>query len=337
MGKDQPSPFFVYSAAEGDAGVHVTCLQFGFEDSVLLVGTSDGVVRFFSQRTHRRLGILDLRNDKGDAGNSVLAAIPCADGKLFTHLRNASIGLYKVDRGHSDISCALLWRLPFPTLTFCPGYVLEALFVAPVLDGEELQTFALNDGGLVRSRWRPNVPSLRGANVKFGAIMRVLLVRKWDILYAFAGYENGELLAWSLGSTRKLVLQVLVDSEAILSLAHDPPGETWVVGTAGDTLHAFSWKSESQFERVSSFSLPIPGCADVQVRPDGKLVAMAGWDANGRVFELRRKSGKLSPLAILRYHESTVNCVAFSQRIGNASNVVALGSKDGRVSLWRLY
>ena len=49
------------------------------------------------------------------------------------------------------------------------------------------------------------------------------------------------------------------------------------------------------------------------------------------------KKGK--PLAILNYHSATVNCVAFAG-VGaqtEDSNCLLCGSKDKRISLWRIY
>lgn len=49
------------------------------------------------------------------------------------------------------------------------------------------------------------------------------------------------------------------------------------------------------------------------------------------------KKGK--PLAILNYHSATVNCVAFAGLSAppEDSNFLVCGSKDKRISLWRLY
>ena len=55
-----------------------------------------------------------------------------------------------------------------------------------------------------------------------------------------------------------------------------------------------------------------------------------------RVFGF--KKGK--PLALLNYHSATVNAVAFTPGCGTPaehSNLLACGSKDERISLWRLY
>ena len=54
-----------------------------------------------------------------------------------------------------------------------------------------------------------------------------------------------------------------------------------------------------------------------------------------RVFGF--KKGK--PLAILNYHSATVNCIAFAgvNAPPEDRNLLVCGSKDKRISLWRLY
>lgn len=54
-----------------------------------------------------------------------------------------------------------------------------------------------------------------------------------------------------------------------------------------------------------------------------------------RVFGWKR--GK--PLAILNYHSATVHCVSFAGQESHSedSNLMICGSKDERISLWKLY
>lgn len=48
------------------------------------------------------------------------------------------------------------------------------------------------------------------------------------------------------------------------------------------------------------------------------------------------KKGK--PLAVLDYHSGTIQSIAFTgSSLAHRSNLMISGSKDGRVSLWKLY
>lgn len=96
------------------------------------------------------------------------------------------------------------------------------------------------------------------------------------------------------------------------------------------------------------------GVADVSVRQDGKIMASGGWDGryhnilhssltlylmygSHRVRVFGWKKGK--PLAVLNYHSATVHCVSFAghHALLEDSNLLVCGSKDERISLWKLY
>lgn len=49
------------------------------------------------------------------------------------------------------------------------------------------------------------------------------------------------------------------------------------------------------------------------------------------------KKGK--PLAILNYHSAAIHCVRFAghRALPDDSNLMMCGSKDSRISLWKLY
>ena len=108
-------------------------------------------------------------------------------------------------------------------------------------------------------------------------------------------------------------------------------------------------------EKRFGVDLKNPGVADVAVRRDGKIMASGGWDGRYviyftyspapyavsltlyriRVFGWK----KGNPLAILNYHSAVVHCVAFAghQAPSEDSNLLICGSKDSRISLWKLY
>ncbi|XP_078010591.1 guanine nucleotide-binding protein subunit beta-like protein 1 isoform X6 [Phascolarctos cinereus] len=76
-----------------------------------------------------------------------------------------------------------------------------------------------------------------------------------------------------------------------------------------------------------------PGIADVAIRPDGKILATAGWDHRIRLFGWKQ----LKPLAVLDYHSAAVHCVAFSDPGRPGEQLLAGGSKDQRISIWSVY
>ena len=54
-----------------------------------------------------------------------------------------------------------------------------------------------------------------------------------------------------------------------------------------------------------------------------------------RLFSLKREN-KLKPLGALKFHDESVDCVAFSSII-ETKILLAAGSKDGKVSIWDIY
>ena len=92
-------------------------------------------------------------------------------------------------------------------------------------------------------------------------------------------------------------------------------------------------------------ALSRPGVADVKIRPDEKLFASGGWDHRVRAFQLRSASGSTkrvgSPLAVLKCHAESVQCLAFPPLTEDGGVVgrmpLASGGKDARIALWDLY
>jgi hypothetical protein len=114
------------------------------------------------------------------------------------------------------------------------------------------------------------------------------------------------------------------------------------------------------YQPLGSISLPHEGLAEVSLRDDVRLFATAGWDRRVRLFDAHF----LQPLAVLREHAETVQCVAMcpsgqglSARLGVGSGghsvgsgaralnpaavvqsgLLASGSKDGKVALYQVY
>uniref|UniRef100_A0A7S2A1D3 Anaphase-promoting complex subunit 4 WD40 domain-containing protein n=1 Tax=Ditylum brightwellii TaxID=49249 RepID=A0A7S2A1D3_9STRA len=75
-----------------------------------------------------------------------------------------------------------------------------------------------------------------------------------------------------------------------------------------------------------------PGVSTARFRPDGRMFAIGGWDKRLRIYG--RSQGNL--LAILKGHEDSVNAVDWAED-SNVSGVLATGSGDGRILLWRVF
>lgn len=86
---------------------------------------------------------------------------------------------------------------------------------------------------------------------------------------------------------------------------------------------------------LGRLSVPHDGLAEVVLRDDDRLFATAGWDHRVRLFSC----ADMSPLAVLKEHTATVQCVAMTARNerGVQEGIIASGSKDGKVAVYQLY
>lgn len=74
----------------------------------------------------------------------------------------------------------------------------------------------------------------------------------------------------------------------------------------------------------------------VTIRPDSKIFATGGWDYQIRIFSFKT----LKPLAVLDFHNSTIQDIVFTQERSEAYNcdyLMAATGKDGCISFWNLY
>ena len=74
-----------------------------------------------------------------------------------------------------------------------------------------------------------------------------------------------------------------------------------------------------------------PGVGVCRFRPDGNVFAVGGWDKRVRIYS--RTSAKL--LSILKGSDASVTSLDWSKRSVNGDYVLAAGSSDGKIALWR--
>ena len=155
-----------------------------------------------------------------------------------------------------------------------------------------------------------------------------------------------------------------------MCLAFDEERLSGVCGSPSKSLEVFTLSEEkasielfkvvsklhslqSVLEKRYSVELRNAGVADVSVRQDGKIMSSGGWDGRYACSKCIRhtcsslglhsvrvfgwKKGK--PLAILNYHSAAVHCISFTgyQTQLEDTNLMICGSKDERISLWKLY
>jgi WD40 repeat protein len=194
-------------------------------------------------------------------------------------------------------------------------------------------------------------------------------------LTIIAGYESGHTAVSELSHGNwKMLYAARSHTQPVLSLQVDPSREFCVSSSADAIIakHPVPLVPENTVMAVMSKPLKIvqtkhSGQQDLKIRSDGKILATAGWDSKVRVYSTK----SMKELAVLKWHNEGCFAVAFAtvssiseshsstndspsgtaltkavaamtvkeERLWKAKTAhwIAVGSKDGKVSLWDIY
>ena len=158
---------------------------------------------------------------------------------------------------------------------------------------------------------------------------------------ALVGYENGSVMAWDLTALRPRPWSVTprnVFRSPLMGLDVNREGTVMFAGGVETAARAFALAPGALRPR-HDIGLPVSceaveevdrkeGIGQLALRPDGRVLATAGWDFRVRLFSA--KAPKFKPLAVLKYHDAAVNALDFS----DDSRLLATGSKDQKIALW---
>mmetsp|Transcript_12582 Transcript_12582/g.15223 ORF Transcript_12582/g.15223 Transcript_12582/m.15223 type:complete len:323 (+) Transcript_12582:192-1160(+) len=183
------------------------------------------------------------------------------------------------------------------------------------------------------------------AHLKLGMAMSAKLwvpeagVRSaWAPPIALIGHESGHFYIWDLRRMRADMLFCKKLFQAPV-MAFDLSRDARRLFAAAVEPSARVYNLDLHIRKITPCSPPLPatcqtvvhdrtGIGHLALRPDAKLFATAGWDFRIRLFA--NKSPHFKPLAILRYHDATVNALDFSPD----SKLLAAASKDTKISVW---
>jgi guanine nucleotide-binding protein subunit beta-like protein 1 len=155
-----------------------------------------------------------------------------------------------------------------------------------------------------------------------------------------AGHEDGFLACYDLRSAaRGPLVEAKLHSEPLMCCDIDAAAAQGVSASAGSTIS--TWRLDLAAGSCTpgpQFALRRPGVSCVELRSDCELFAAGCWDSQIRLYRWRQPV----PLAVLPFHEGSVNSIAFcptatAAATGSVSGQFAAGSKDCRISMWNMY
>lgn len=184
---------------------------------------------------------------------------------------------------------------------------------------------------------------------KVGSVMQLKWIEKKGKVSLLVAYESGDLCLWDW-SNRDLHSVACIQGTPV-SLEYDQSLGSGVLGTTEDGIFIFSISSNLVLTIIKEITVTNEGIGCCISRPDGKIYATGGWDNCIRIFSWQKHKA----LAVLNYHGNSVSCLHYSaSRVAScdvaglsnagvgpisagAEHVLAAGSLDGSVSLWKIY
>eukprot|EP01137_Pigoraptor_chileana_P014782 Opistho-2@69871 len=244
--------------------------------------------------------------------------------------------------------------LPMECITFCKMSPMHGgaddasgshLLATPCSDAEKIDIWDTRTKTPCMSYRAPDTLDKSA----LGMCMSIALFRpdaSPDLMLA-VGHEGGGVIVHNL-SANKTQLWARSGTDPILCLTLDSTRRSICYGSAAENVCCLDVGTPlgvpmqdavpiNVGSSLRSVTLPKHGVADIKIRADDRIIATGGWDSCIRLFGLRT----LKPLAALKAHDATVNCVAFSSphatEGGPSKVLLAGGSKDTKISIWDVY
>lgn len=169
------------------------------------------------------------------------------------------------------------------------------------------------------------------------------------------GYEDGTIQLWLLDAhtgSFALKWKTKAHSESVLSTAisiDDAKQSLRLISTGADTRLALVTMQLNGQGDGEAVDLNTPSTDRILIRttilqtekagracasfvPQSLKLVVGGWDGKARIYHYSTSptTSDLTCTSVLRYHNESV------QAVSATSSLIALGSKDGRISLWNI-
>jgi len=263
--------------------------------------------------------------------------------------------------------CSFAWTPALPSSSSELDSSEEILIAVPnIMTSETVDIFHLPSEKRIHRI--PQESSFKG-----GMIMAISIFHhpQTTLLTIIAGYESGHTTVSQLQSSSTPTWQTLYTSQPhtqpVLSLDTSPSKDFYLSSSADAIIAKHPIPSPKNVigivegKPLKTIQTKHSGQQGLQIRNDGKIFATAGWDAKVRVYATK----SMKELAVLKWHKEGCYAVAFAdvhetaEEVGKESELakikgtmsvkeerlwkaktghwVAVGSKDGKVSLWDIY
>lgn len=147
------------------------------------------------------------------------------------------------------------------------------------------------------------------------------------------GFEEGSIVLFDYRKQLEAVAELKAHDEPVMCV-HCIDNGLGVTGSADDVLSVFMITEMLTVTHKYNITLNSKGVSSVAIRNDGRIITAGGWD--GRLHLYGSKKGKA--LTSLNYHTKNIQALDFSLSSNvDINNIIACGSRDGRISLWNLY
>ncbi|KAB8342841.1 hypothetical protein FH972_022439 [Carpinus fangiana] len=198
---------------------------------------------------------------------------------------------------------------------------------------------------------------LDNAGKAAGMVMALQMFDDSDkVLTVLAAYENGQTCIFKRVADAGSWLQTYSSkphTQPVLSLDMTPTADCYFTSAADGIVARHPLSAEVTAKELKTRH---PGQQGLRVRSDGEIFATAGWDAHARVYS----AAALKELAALKWHKEGCYSIAFAtikvqadasadavthtrtvaqtrEEKAQTTHWLAVGSKDGKISLWDIY
>ncbi|KAI6645919.1 Guanine nucleotide-binding protein subunit beta-like protein 1 [Oopsacas minuta] len=322
IGEDQPHPYYILRL--GNVG---QCLKFiqlrGV--SYLLVGGLKGELWLVSTATKRPLWT-NITHGSG----AILYVDEITEGTAITYGKDQFLCVWSITEERGE----LIQSIKQEQYTFCNFTTLllsEGCCLACMPTSEYSNIRVLKIHSKYTSSSEETILKSVGKAKECTALK--VVDRNTDII-VLAAYLEDSLIVWSLTSRTVLFFLENLLSDKICTMDFDETRMMGVIGGTEGSLGVFRIKKREGedvlLHDVIDYNLNST-VSFVRVRRDRKLVTCG--TSSGIVYAISWKTMK--PLVQLKYHEESVYQMDYS--VEGSDNIIAVCSKDKRISLWKLY